>query len=156
MIGLPLKRGPSFRHGVWPEIRSFGRKRNLYKALVKSNRVQTQPGSSQRIFLCLIEMVTLAISQSGHQTGPSGPEEPWAAGPPRDPVASKACANPLARALGTEPAASTPVSVACTEKVCSRVRAPKGGAAGFRTKPRGPGPVSSACALAPELLWLPA
>jgi len=49
-----------------------------YSALMRINRVQTQPGRSQRVFTLpgkYIGMATLALSQSGHQTGPSGPED---------------------------------------------------------------------------------
>lgn len=66
----------------------------------------------------------------------------WAFGPRSwDPLDSKACANPLARALGTALSAGTATHSLCwcTENLCSRSRAPKGCEAAFGTKGRATG-----------------
>ena len=66
----------------------------------------------------------------------------WAEGPPSwDQLDSKRCANPLARRLGSAlPAGTATHSLCwCTQKLCSRERAPKGCAAAFGTKGRAPG-----------------
>ena len=64
----------------------------------------------------------------------------------RDQLASRACANPLAQALGTPLAAGTPPpSIDRVRKRSVPGRAPSGDEVRFWTKPRAPGPVSSAC-----------